>query len=143
MTTTQPRCPKCGKDVYPAQLLNDGGGKTGQRRYQHRSPDRWTCKWNGTRPVGLDAFESAGIDPATAKSLHTQAKRTKRAIYVITAAQNATPINKPFFAALQLYCRKRNATLLVVPYRYKNPTSVWSEKPPNTTTGGRLSWQST
>jgi hypothetical protein len=48
-------------------------------------------------------------------------------IYVVTAAQNATPIHEPFFAALLKYCEVRGAELMVIPYRYKNPTSLWSD----------------
>lgn len=48
--------------------------------------------------------------------------------YVVTAAQNNTPIHQPFFAALLNYCEVNNANLLVIPYRYKNPTSVFSDK---------------
>lgn len=78
-------------------------------------------------PIGLDEYESKGIDQKVSKRLHTAAVKAKRAIYVITAAQNATPINKPFFAALKLYCEERGAKLYVIPYRYKNPTSMWSQ----------------
>lgn len=46
---------------------------------------------------------------------------------VITAAQNATPVHSYFFKALQLYCRENNAQLIVIPYRYKNPTSIFSD----------------
>ena len=48
--------------------------------------------------------------------------------YVITYAQNATPINDDFFASLLAFCEHRGAKLLVIPGRYKNPTSIWSEK---------------
>ncbi len=48
--------------------------------------------------------------------------------YVITSAQNNTPIHQPFFASLLNYCEVNNADLLVIPYRYKNPTSVFSDK---------------
>jgi hypothetical protein len=125
--TAQPRCPKCGKPLVRGGHQSDKAGKSGIQRWIHSTSERKSCRWHGTRPVGLEEAESQGIDPKTAKSLHVQVKRSKRAIYVITAAQNATPVNKPFFAALQLYCRKRNATLLVIPYRYKNPTSRWSQ----------------
>lgn len=48
--------------------------------------------------------------------------------YVITWAQNDTPIHAGFFASLKRYCRARRAELKVVPGRYQNPTSVWSAK---------------
>jgi hypothetical protein len=47
--------------------------------------------------------------------------------YVITAAQNATPVHAAFFASLMTYCEHNGAQLVVIPYRYKNPTSMWTE----------------
>jgi hypothetical protein len=47
--------------------------------------------------------------------------------YVITSAQNATPVHQKFLNTLLSYCRVNNARLLVIPYRYKNPTSVWTQ----------------
>ena len=51
----------------------------------------------------------------------------KNKIFLITSAQNATPIHKGFFKACLNYCKYRSAQLLIIPYRYKNPTSLWSE----------------
>jgi hypothetical protein len=51
--------------------------------------------------------------------------------YVITAAQNATPVHDGFLAALKGYCKRNNAELLVIPIRYKNPSSVWTESQAN------------
>lgn len=48
-------------------------------------------------------------------------------IYVISAAQNSTPIHANFVAAMKNYCDIRDAELLIIPYRYKNPTSIWSD----------------
>lgn len=50
---------------------------------------------------------------------------------VLTWAQNATPPHKPFLAALKAYCRHNKARLVVIPGRYKNPTSVWTESQQN------------
>lgn len=119
--TAAPRCPKCGKDVVK------GGIAVGKQRWMHNPKQHAICKWHGTQPVGLEIAESKGIDKTTAKALHVQAKRARRAIYLITAAQNATPVHAPFWAALKLYAKKRKATLLVIPYRYKNPTSRWGQ----------------
>lgn len=46
---------------------------------------------------------------------------------VVTWAQNATPVHKGFLRALLTYCEANNARLLVIPGRYKNPTSRWEE----------------
>lgn len=47
--------------------------------------------------------------------------------YVITSAQNATPIDDSFFTSLLTYCEKNDAELMIAPYRYKNPTSLWTQ----------------
>lgn len=48
--------------------------------------------------------------------------------YLVTSAQNATPIHSAFFASLLIYCKENKAELVVIPYRYQNPTSVWSDE---------------
>lgn len=50
---------------------------------------------------------------------------------VITWAQNATPIHQPTFDSLQTYCNERSAELIVIPGRYKNATSRWTESQAN------------
>ena len=46
--------------------------------------------------------------------------------FVITSAQNATPVSPAYWDALQTYCKHNQAQLIVIPYRYKNPTSSWT-----------------
>lgn len=46
--------------------------------------------------------------------------------YVVTSAQNATKVNEPFLKSLLKYCEANDAELVVIPYRYKNPTSIWT-----------------
>lgn len=46
--------------------------------------------------------------------------------FLITSAQNATPAHKPFLEALQVAARRLKAEIVVVPLRYKNPTSQWT-----------------
>lgn len=56
---------------------------------------------------------------------HGKTKNSK--VYLITSAQNATPINMGFFNSCLTFCKHRSAEFIVIPYRYKNPTSVWSQ----------------
>jgi hypothetical protein len=51
--------------------------------------------------------------------------------YVITCAQNATELFRPFYRALRKYCEHNKALLIVIPFRYKNPTSVWTQEQEN------------
>jgi hypothetical protein len=48
--------------------------------------------------------------------------------YLVTYAQNASPVNPKFFASMQNFCKANRAELIVVPGRYKNPTSRWSQQ---------------
>jgi hypothetical protein len=51
--------------------------------------------------------------------------------YIVTAAQNATPIHEQFWASLKVAARELKAELLVIPLRYKNPTSRWTQSQAN------------
>lgn len=48
--------------------------------------------------------------------------------YVVTSAQNNTPVHTGFLSALLHYCDINDARLIVIPYRYKNPTSVFDTR---------------
>lgn len=50
----------------------------------------------------------------------------KKKIYVITSAQNETPTFKPGLESLKQYCKHKDSELIVVPFRYKNPTNIFS-----------------
>lgn len=70
-----------------------------------------------------------GVDPGVARRLRDRivARRTRKVTYVITAAQNATPVHPRGWKALLNYCKHTGAQLLVIPFRYRNPTSRWSK----------------
>lgn len=69
--------------------------------------------------------EQEGRTEPPPQPLRTKAPKSKT--YVITYAQNATPVHPAFLASLLRYCEERKATLLVLPGRYKNPTSIFSQ----------------
>lgn len=72
------------------------------------------------------ARRSGGVAAPSAKTdipvFKRKLKRAKR--YIVTAAQNNTLANPRFLAALQAACEHLRAELVVVPYRYKNPTGM-------------------
>lgn len=70
-----------------------------------------------TRPIGVQPAQ------VVSKNIQTPSK----ARYVITCAQNATPVFKTGLNALRLYCQWNSAELIVVPIRYHNPTSTWTQ----------------
>ena len=50
----------------------------------------------------------------------------RRKTFIITYAQNATPVHSNFFRNIEAYAKYLNAGLHVIAGRYKNPTSIWS-----------------
>lgn len=75
------------------------------------------------RSLGLDErglrrrIKRNDIQTRTSKTATAQAQT-----YVITAAVNATKAHAAFLKTLQLYCAERDAQLIVIPMRYRNPT---------------------
>lgn len=49
---------------------------------------------------------------------------TKR--YIITAAQNATPVHADWWSTILCMAEHMEAEIIVIPLRYKNPTSQWT-----------------
>lgn len=74
-------------------------------------------------------------DPTfTAPYVHKVYKRKLRKgakCYLITAAQNATPVQKEWWDVLLNIAADRDAELLVIPLRYKNATSRWTASQAN------------
>jgi hypothetical protein len=111
------KCPHCGK----MNLRLGAIAQSGKQRWTCRegSGDRVTC-YQTTDPNA--PYKGKG-EPE--KKLDFNASLQGKERVIITWAQNATPIHKGFFSSLETYCRKNNARLLVIPGRYKNPTSRW------------------
>jgi hypothetical protein len=56
-------------------------------------------------------------------------KQKKR--FIITWAQNNTPVHKKFLKNIEAYAKHIDADIHVIAGRYKNPTSVWSNQQEN------------
>lgn len=120
----RPLCPRCGTGVIRRGQVHDRvSGKKGQQRYWCRG-----CNWHGVAALHPERSESAGIDRGGVEALSAEIAGGKRRRYVVTSAQNATPPHKRFLASLLAYCSINDAQLIVIPYRYKNPTAFWSEQ---------------
>lgn len=65
------------------------------------------------------------------KPLVFKRKLEPTTVYVITSAQNGTPVHPEFWRCLLQVKKHRSAELLVIPYRYKNPTSRWTASQAN------------
>jgi hypothetical protein len=51
--------------------------------------------------------------------------------FIIVAAQNATPLEEDWWRLLRGMADLKKAALIVIPLRYKNPTSLWSASQKN------------
>lgn len=118
-------CPRC----KIGKLTKDGFTPTGIQR--------WSCKklvdgkqqyCYGTTNPDLPYVNSQSGMPAEGDK-NPQFRRPLGGIkrFVITAAQNATPVHAAFLESLKQYCAFNEAELVVIPIRYKNPTSRWTE----------------
>jgi hypothetical protein len=58
-------------------------------------------------------------------------KIPKKRFYLITAAQNATPVHKGALLAMEAFARHHDAEIIVLPIRYKNPTSTFNDSQEN------------
>ncbi len=56
-----------------------------------------------------------------------QLDKTKKR-FIITSAQSATPVHKKMLNNIQAYAEFIDAEILVIPFRYHNPTSMFSNK---------------
>ena len=104
-------CPHCGE--------KDSLRKNGNRSRKYGPQQMYKCAaCNKTTANPLIK------PPPTYRNYERKLPVTRR--YVITAAQNAT---KPHRAleVLKVYCDHNDAELVVIPIRYKNPTSIWTQ----------------
>lgn len=100
---------------------------------------RWWCRV-GTVPNQIYCYSTT--NPEAAK-VHTRTSARIEAqtmpefehpgiegaqTLIITTAQNATPVWRPGWDALQRYAKSVGAVIVVIPLRYSNPTSIWSAK---------------
>jgi len=108
-------CPHCGVE---GKLVKDG-----TRSRQNGRQQRWLCNECG-KTTANPLKQPPSEEPA-----HKQFERKlpPASRYVITAAQNATPPHKTLQSLLR-YCEHNGAELIVVPIRYRNPTSHWGKQ---------------
>ncbi len=100
---------------------------------------RWVCLGSNsdgrrycysTTSPGAPKRDEAGATSSEPKSFKRALKPGAR-VFIITAAQNATPVHPAFWASLQSMAKHRHAEILVIPIRYKNPTSTWTASQAN------------
>lgn len=102
-------CKRCGESK-PLTAFDKGAGCKGGRR----ATCRVCCGYHG---------ESEAPPPPLRFERPLSGRR-----YIVTAAQNATPVHGPFWRTLQVAAAHLGAELVVIPFRYRNPTSLWSNR---------------
>lgn len=115
-------CPKCGGKLVRHSRADSSGRQ------------RWICRPGREYCYSTTNPEGPKTDRAGRKSKRPQ--RFKRAFegaerFIVTAAQNATPVHEGFHKALQCACKALGAELVVIPQRYQNPTSRWTASQKN------------
>jgi hypothetical protein len=85
-----------------------------------RSIQKWVSQLGFTNK---EVEESPQFIAAKSKELNTKKKR-----FIITWAQNDTPVHEKFIGNIEAYAKHIKADIHVIAGRYKNPTSVFTDK---------------
>lgn len=121
------QCPKCKRNTMRK------GSKTaaGKQRWVCREStgDRKMCYTTTNPDAPYRGPDGNSKEPDQNPQFRRALSGIKR--FVFTAAQNATPVHDDFFGALQTYCDYNSAELVVIPLRYKNPTSKFTASQEN------------
>lgn len=114
----RPNCHKCGKEMTLGGLAQSG-------------KKRWQCReGSGNRKI-CSQTTNAQSNPqnrikTSPKPVSFSRKLADTKTFIITTAQNATPVHKDFWQCLLTAKKALKAELIVGPIRYKNPTSRWT-----------------
>jgi hypothetical protein len=122
------KCPRCGEMT----LSKAGFTPAGKQRWECRSrkKDKATC-YKTTDPDSPLRDQGSRHIPRSGPLVLARSLRTSARRFIITAAQNATPVHENFWKSLRGCADHLKAELLVIPLRYKNPTSRWTKSQEN------------
>ena len=109
-------------------MMKDGFTPSGKQRWQCRT-GRSFCYTTTNPDAPYRDQKGDAQEPDTNPRFARALKGIKR--FVITSAQNATPLHMDFFNSMRTYCDFNSAELVVIPLRYKNPTSRFSASQEN------------
>jgi hypothetical protein len=87
--------------------------------------ERTIRKWCSEK---LGFKEKTDIEPEQYESAKKRKADKNKKIFIITWAQNNTPVHSAFFKNIESYAKYINADIHVIAGRYKNPTSLSDEK---------------
>ena len=86
--------------------------------------ERTVRKWCSTK---LNFKEKIDIESEQYELAKKRKADKAKNRFIITSAQNATPVNKDFLVNIEAYAKHIDAEILVIPFRYQNPTSVFTD----------------
>lgn len=75
----------------------------------------------------LNFKEKKDVEPEQYTKAKNKTHDGTKKRFIITWAQNNTPIHKKFFKNIKAYAKHINADIHVIAGRYKNPTSMWTQ----------------
>jgi hypothetical protein len=136
-------CPRCGQ-----RMVKNGKTPTGTQRwvcksYQPGTTARLEC-YKTTRPWDKAPRDQGGraVGPEREPDKEIRHAPALEGIerLIITSAQNATPVHEGFLGALRTAAKYLDAKIIVIPLRYKNPTSRWSASQANAETWHEAVW---
>ena len=110
------QCPKC----LSSSIRRHSYTGSGRQRFSCRD-----CGHRTVNPLGIEQLDETIPYSVTAGN-KAKARQSKR--FFVTSAQNATPVPEHLFRAVLAYCEAMDAQLIVIPYRYRNPNSVFADK---------------
>lgn len=119
--TKKHKCPRCKTGV----LAKNGHDARGRQLWIHRTSEG-VC-YKTLHPTKPERRQNGSV----VKRVPIPKQELRGERFVVTWAQNATPVHAEFLACLKTFCKAENAQLLVIPGRYKNPTSQWTQSQQN------------
>jgi hypothetical protein len=88
-----------------------------------RTVRRWLAK--------LKVSKNTEIEPEILTLAKNKSHDDTKKIFLITSAQNATKAHSGLLKNMEAYAEYLNAEILVIPFRYKNPTSMFTANQEN------------
>lgn len=113
-------CRRCGGHKFQSR------GRERPSRTHPKGKRRYSCSDCGHRTV-TPYITQPELEIINAQSRDFGSWDPESEVYVVTSAQNATQTHAGFLKALRVYAKENGASLLVTPFRYRNPTSLWSD----------------
>lgn len=92
-------------------------------RNRYSVSERTIRRW--IKRLGISAYSEEQNDQIRAARLRQYGNRSR---YIITWAQNATPVHAQFWSNILAYAEHLDAEVGVIQGRYRNPTSVWDSE---------------